>query len=218
MTREDIKNLDRLFDQLPVKFGKTPRDRDPAMTLQQAAVDAADRVEDDEFDPEAIGLKTGTTNKHFNKLGQVHKFLRKHVEDIAPIDFNDFTAPIEEDEMEARMRYTPEQGRAIFNLPPWTMSMGRITSTNSRNIASRSGALCRSNSADVAGAACLLELRATASIYFRTRSGIYGLSLTFLSGLSAELSSLVAALPWIEEGGFSCRPNMSLLLPTHAHS
>lgn len=120
VTRKDIKELDRFFDQLPVTFGKAPKDREPATTLVQAAAEAADRVEAGELEPEAIGLKTGTTNKHFNKLGQVHKFMRSHIADIAPIDFGEFTTPIVENEMEARMRYTYDQGKAIFSLPPWT--------------------------------------------------------------------------------------------------
>lgn len=124
VTKQDITRLDAYFDQLPIAFGKSPADRDPSTTLADAVSRAADAIEEGELSPEDVGLKTGTTNKHFNKLGQIHKFMCDQVEGARPIDFSKFTMPIDEDEREARLRYTVEQGRALFGLAPWVGCSG----------------------------------------------------------------------------------------------
>ncbi|UUL83966.1 site-specific integrase [Sphingomonas qomolangmaensis] len=124
VTKKEIIDLDRWFDQLPVHFGKSIHDRDPARSLEAAAADAVERIDTGHLAPEDVGFSTGTTNKHFNKLGQIHKFMRNQVDVVAPIDFGDFTLPIDEDEREARKRYTREQGEAIFRLALWTGCVG----------------------------------------------------------------------------------------------
>lgn len=124
VTKADIVKLDKWFDQLSVNYGKAAGDHDLGQSLEQAAAVFADRVETGDVPMDQIGLSTGTANKHFNKLGQIHSFTRKAVPIAEPIDFGEFTAPIDKDEREARLRYTREQGEAIFRLPPWTGCVG----------------------------------------------------------------------------------------------
>lgn len=69
-------------------------------------------------------MSAGTSNKHYNKLGQIHAFMRKAVPGAEPIDFSEFTVAIPKDEREARERYSREQGEAIFRLPPWVGCRG----------------------------------------------------------------------------------------------
>lgn len=122
--KSDIVALDRWFDQLPVHFGKSVHDRNVVRTLEAVAIEATEKISDGDLLPEDVGLSTGTANKHFNKLGQIHKFMRDQVDTVAPIDFNAFTAAIDKDEREARKRYTREQGEVIFRLTPWTGCAG----------------------------------------------------------------------------------------------
>ncbi|MEG3163988.1 hypothetical protein U1701_05215 [Sphingomonas sp. PB2P19] len=124
VTKKETIDLDRWFDQLPVHFGRSIHDRDSAMTLEAAAADAAERIVAGDLAPEDVGLSTGTANKHFNKLGQIHKFMRDQVGRVAPIDFGEFTTAIDEDEREARKRYTRGQGEVIFRRAPWTGCAG----------------------------------------------------------------------------------------------
>lgn len=124
VTKADIVELDHWFDQLSVHYGKASRDHDLAQSLQEAAALFADRVEAGDLLTDHIGFSTGTANKHLNKLGQIHSFMRKAVSIAEPIDFGEFTAAIDQDEREARQRYTREQGEAIFRLPPWTGCVG----------------------------------------------------------------------------------------------
>ncbi|MEJ8630223.1 integrase [Sphingomonas sp. I4] len=124
VTKADIVELDKWFDQLSVNYGKAAGDHDLGQSLEQAAAVFADRVENGDVPMDQIGLSTGTANKHFNKPGQIHSFTRKAVAIAEPIDFGEFTAPIDKDEREARLRYTREQGEAIFRLPPWTGCVG----------------------------------------------------------------------------------------------
>lgn len=133
VTEADIKRLDAYFDQLPISFGKSPTDREPSTTLDNAISKAANGVDEGTLPPENVGLLSGTTNKHFNKLDQIYTFMRKSVKVGDALDFNVFTVPIDEDEREARQRYTVEQGRAIFSLPPWAGCVDkndRLTSGN----------------------------------------------------------------------------------------
>ena len=116
--------LDSWFDRLPITFGKSPRDRAASATLELTAASAVEKVDQGDLDASDIGLSTGTTNRHFNKLGQIHKFMLDYVDGVSAIDFSKFTQAIDKDEREARLRYTREQGQAIFSLPPWTGCAG----------------------------------------------------------------------------------------------
>jgi hypothetical protein len=119
VTKQHIIALDTYFDRLSVTFGKSVHDRDPALTLEAAAIAASERVAAGTLSSDDIGLSTTTTNKHFNKLAQIHQFMRKQVSAAAEIGFAEFAAAVEEDDRDARQRYSREQGRAIFHLPPW---------------------------------------------------------------------------------------------------
>lgn len=120
VTKQDILALNKYFEQLPVQYGKAQRDRDPAQTLKSAAAEANKKMHAKQLAADKVGLSTGTSNKHFNRLAQIHKYMRKHVEGAPVIDFSEFTAAVEGDAREARLRYTREQGEAIFRLPSWT--------------------------------------------------------------------------------------------------
>lgn len=124
VTKEDILKLDKYFDKLPIHYGKSPRHRGMAQTLEEAVALAAKDVADDKLKADRIGFSTGTPNKHFHKLAQVHAFVRSQVPSAPVIDFSEFTTAIDEDEREARKRYTREQGEALFSLPPWTGCAG----------------------------------------------------------------------------------------------
>lgn len=128
VTKADIVELDRMFDQLSIHFGKSPRDQGPAVTLRVAADRAADMLEEGKLKSEDLGFSNGTANKHFNKLGQIHAFMLAdddmQATSVRAIDFSKFTVAENTDEREARQRYTVEQGEAIFRLAPWTGCAG----------------------------------------------------------------------------------------------
>ncbi len=124
VTKADIIKLDEYFDKLPIHYGKSPRHRGVAQTLEDAVSLAAKDVASGKLEADRIGFSTGTTNKHFHKLAQVHTFMRSQVPSAPNIDFSEFTTAIDEDEREARKRYTREQGVALFKLPPWTGCVG----------------------------------------------------------------------------------------------
>jgi len=124
VTKADILTLDGYFDKLPIHYGKSPRDRVPEQTLAEAVKLAVEDVASGKLQADEIGFSTGTTNKHFNKLAQIHTFMRSHVDAAPVIDFALFTTEIDENEREARKRYTREQGEAIFKLAPWTGCAG----------------------------------------------------------------------------------------------
>ncbi|WP_158274625.1 tyrosine-type recombinase/integrase [Sphingosinicella humi] len=120
LTFGDLKVLDQWFDRLPVTCGKAPWHRSPETTLKEICRDAEEKIELGDYEADAIGLLSGTTNKHFRKLAQIHSFLRDHVPSVAEVDFGKFMVPDRKDERNARAAYTLEQGRELFNLPPWT--------------------------------------------------------------------------------------------------
>ena len=124
VTKAHIVELDKWFDQLSVNYGKASGDHDLGQSLKQAAAACVERIVAGDMPVDQIGFSTGTANKHYNKLGQIHSFMRGAVSTAEHIDFGEFTAPIDKDEREARLRYTREQGEAIFRLPPWTGCVG----------------------------------------------------------------------------------------------
>jgi integrase len=120
LTFEDLKLLDQWFDRLPITCGKAPWHRSPETTLEAICRDAEEKIEAGEYEADFIGLLSGTTNKHFRKLAQVHAFLREHAPALTEIDFSKFMVPDIKDERNAREAYTLEQGKQLFSLPPWT--------------------------------------------------------------------------------------------------
>ena len=124
VTFEDVKTFDAWLDRLPVTCGKSPWDRAPATTLAQIVSKAEEKIEKGEIAGDEIGLTPLTSNKHYRKLAQAHGFLMSNVPGLPALNFNAFTQPDRKDERTARLRYTLEQGKAIFSLPPWTGSAG----------------------------------------------------------------------------------------------
>ena len=120
VTYNDIREFDKWLDKLPVSFGKSTRDRLPNTSLGDVVDRAVEKVVDGEIEADQIGLAPPTSNKHYRKLAQIHTFLRKKIPDLAEIAFSEFLQPDLKDERSARLRYSLEQGVAIFSLPPWT--------------------------------------------------------------------------------------------------
>ncbi len=118
-----MKTLDEWFENLPVTCGKAPWHREPQTTLFEICRDAEERIEKGECEADIIGLQTGTTNKHFRKLGQMHDYMREEIGDVVPArKFSNYISADIKDERGARAAYTPEQGKELFLLPPWTGS------------------------------------------------------------------------------------------------
>ncbi|WP_278395418.1 hypothetical protein [Sphingobium yanoikuyae] len=124
VSTEDLRKFDAWLDRLPVTFGKSSKDRVGNIDLESVAQRALERVEEGDLQPDQIGLTIPTANKHYRKIAQVHAFLRKKISGLPALDFGEFTQPDRKDEREARLRYTLEQGRDIFSLPPWTGCVG----------------------------------------------------------------------------------------------
>lgn len=117
---EDLVELDSWFDKLPVTCGKAPWHRDRDTTLESICVDADNRVENGELDAGSIGLSSGTSNKHYRKLAQIHAYMRGEVPAVGELLFSKLMVPDVRDERAAREAYTVEQGKELFLLPPWT--------------------------------------------------------------------------------------------------
>jgi len=66
-----------------------------------------------------LGLALSTTNRHFILLRQLTNWLSRH-QPIADLDYSAFIMKKRGNAREDRQRYTEEQGRMIFSLPPWT--------------------------------------------------------------------------------------------------
>lgn len=120
VTPEDLKSFDRALDKLPITCGKSPIDREPGTRLEDIIARAEQALEDGDIQADEIGLTTATSNKHYRKLAQLHDHLRERVPQINELPFSSYIQPDCKDERQARLRYTIEQGKAIFSLPPWT--------------------------------------------------------------------------------------------------
>ena len=66
-----------------------------------------------------LGLSLVTTNRHFGFLRQLTTWFSRH-HPIAELDYSAFIMKKQGNAREDRQRYTEEQGRMIFSLPPWT--------------------------------------------------------------------------------------------------
>lgn len=123
-TFDDIVELDRWFDKLPVTCGKSPFDRQPNTTLQEICDRALARIDAGELEADAIGLDGVTTNKHLRKIKQVYELARANIAWLPEIKFNRFMVADLKNERDARDAYTVEQATEIFSLPPWTGCVG----------------------------------------------------------------------------------------------
>lgn len=66
-----------------------------------------------------LGLSLVTTNRHFGFLRQLTNWFSRH-QPIAELDYGAFIMKKRGNARDDRPRYTEEQGRMIFSLPPWT--------------------------------------------------------------------------------------------------
>jgi integrase len=123
-TRQDVVELDKWFEHLPVNIGKSPRHHQPDVSLEMIREEALKRIEEGDMDAADIGFMAGTTNKHFRFLAQIDKEAVKNIPGLAPVGFTEFCTPDIKDEREARLRISNEQAEAIFRLPPWTGCAG----------------------------------------------------------------------------------------------
>ncbi len=119
ITQNDLKKLDSYFEEISTTYGKSPKDRKLEDTLELAVARAAEKVEDGSLEPECIGLSLRTSNRHFERLRQIYEFIPASSRSGGAIDFSCFISSIDEDESDARDRLSREQGKAIFQLPPW---------------------------------------------------------------------------------------------------
>ncbi len=120
----DLVNLDRLFDTIPISFGKSVRDRRASLTLEQVKKEAEESVAAGSLDSEKVGLSVATTNKHWHSLARLHDYLRQNVPTVSELDFARFITPDDKSAREARDPLTVDQGIALFSLPPWTGCAG----------------------------------------------------------------------------------------------
>lgn len=120
VTFEDVKEFDKQLDKLPITCGKSPWDRLPSTRLDDIIRRAEERLVEGEIAADELGLMPPTSNKHYRKLAQIHNFLREKVPGLPEVNFGKFLVPDRKDERAARLRYSLEQGIAIFSLPPWT--------------------------------------------------------------------------------------------------
>lgn len=142
VTHDDLVNLDACFARLHgPSYGKSPRHGD--MTIWEIVAEAEERVRLGRKLAEAVkpakkgsaagaaklkplqeselGLELSTTNRHWGYLQQLTKWFEKH-HPLAPLDFKAFSVTDTRDPRELGFRYTVEQGKELFRLPPFTGS------------------------------------------------------------------------------------------------
>lgn len=119
LNADDLKTLDQWFDKLPTTCGKSSWHHEPETTLEEICLEAEERIENGECEADIIGFTIGTTNKHFRKLSQIHEFLRDNVPSVQALKFSEYITAESKDERAARAAYTVEQGKELFDLPPW---------------------------------------------------------------------------------------------------
>ncbi|PIX66844.1 MAG: integrase, partial [Sphingomonadales bacterium CG_4_10_14_3_um_filter_58_15] len=141
VTHDDLVKLDQCFEKLHgPSFRKSPQHRD--MTIweiieeTEAKVVAGEkamakeakrkgRAADENIRPakhlsrDDLGLGVVTTNRHWGFLRQLTGWFHKH-QPLAELDYGAFIMNDTRNQRELQSPYTVEQGREIFNLPPWT--------------------------------------------------------------------------------------------------
>jgi hypothetical protein len=88
-----MSRLTGWFDRLPVTIGKSPRDRDPKVTLRMIEEKAIGRLEAGEIEADQIGLTSNTTNKHWHNIRRMQKHLCSLVPGLSEIDTSKFITP-----------------------------------------------------------------------------------------------------------------------------
>lgn len=139
VTHDDLVKLHQCFERLHgPSFRKSPKHR--TMTIQEIVEETAERIRQDQKaaeqearskcapDPAAqskritekdLGLGVNTTNRHWGFLKQLTGWLGKH-QPLAALDYSAFTRNDKRNQRDLRARYSDEQGRMLFMLPPWT--------------------------------------------------------------------------------------------------
>jgi integrase len=141
ITHDHLVELNNCFERLHgPSFRKSPRHRD--MTIQEIVAETEDRVQRGEqaaakakkqkntvasapampadgLTRDQLGLGLSTTNRHWGFLRQLTDWFAKH-QPIAALDYSAFIEKPAIDPRDQRDRYTDEEGRQLFSLPPWT--------------------------------------------------------------------------------------------------
>jgi hypothetical protein len=73
VTAEQVKEFDTLLDQIPLSFGKAPKDHSLDLGLAEVAERTAIRVEEGEISLDDVGLSIPTSNKQFRAA---HRLIR----------------------------------------------------------------------------------------------------------------------------------------------
>ena len=139
VSHDDLIELDACFAKLHgPSFRKSPRHRE--MTIQEIVAETEKRVQLGRrgisvskyvskvgpaglvslspLHEHELGLGLGTTNRHWGFLRQLTDWFQKH-HPIAPLDYKAFVAADTRDPRELGERYSVDQGRELFALPPF---------------------------------------------------------------------------------------------------
>ncbi len=143
VTHDDLVKLDQCFEKLHgPSFRKSPEHRN--MTIWQIIDETEARIiagekkmaekanrkgpaADENKKPakhiskKNLGLGVVTTNRHWGFLRQLTNWFHKH-QPLAELDYGAFIMNDKRNQRDLRSPYTVEQGREIFNLPPWSGS------------------------------------------------------------------------------------------------
>lgn len=120
LTREHLIKLDAFFEELPRSYGKNQEDKEPNDTLAKAVERTKQRFAEGKVLQKDIGFAPGTTARHFRMIHQIHSHLRENANEVQELNFSRFTKSPPKDDRDDKDRFSVEQGRAIFSLPPWT--------------------------------------------------------------------------------------------------
>lgn len=140
VTHDHLVQLNTCFEALHgPSFRKSPKHRE--MTIWEIVAETAERVRKgkeaiakaakrrnqdtppempaDTLTKDQLGLGLSTTNRHWGFLRQLTDWFAKH-QPIGALDYSAFIEKPAIDPRDQRDRYTDEEGRQLFSLPPWT--------------------------------------------------------------------------------------------------
>lgn len=138
ITHDDLVHLDDCFRKLHgPTFRKSPSHR--SMTIWEIVAETEAKVTASEkaiakaarrarkahdqtpfgFTRDDLGLGPATTNRHWGFLRQLTDWFAGH-HPLAKLDYSAFIIDPQRNPRDERQRYTEDQGRELFSLPPWT--------------------------------------------------------------------------------------------------
>jgi integrase len=135
VTHDDLVKLDECFSKLHgPSFRKSEGQR--AMTIWEIVKETENAIIPDEaaggrgsrrdnsgrgggIRRDELGLGLSTTNRHWGFLRQLTRWFNDH-HPLAKLDYAAFIEGDRRDARDQRDRYTEEEGRLLFQLPPWT--------------------------------------------------------------------------------------------------